>query len=48
MRNDIQEILVTHDEIQKRAIELGEIITKDYQGKDVTLQMERINSFQDI
>ena len=21
---------------------------RDYQGKDVTLQMERINSFQDI
>lgn len=37
MKNDIQEILVTHDEIQQRAIELGKIITKDYQGKDVVI-----------
>lgn len=35
MHNDIEEILFTEEEIQKRVRELGDIITKDYKGKDL-------------
>lgn len=37
MLNDVQEILITRDEIQKRVKELGEKISKDYEGKDLML-----------
>lgn len=30
---DVEEVLVTHEEIVKRCSELGEIIDRDYQGK---------------
>jgi hypoxanthine phosphoribosyltransferase len=33
MHNDIQEILYTADDIRVRVQELGEMITRDYQGK---------------
>lgn len=34
MENDILKILITEEEIQRRIEELGEVITRDYQGKD--------------
>lgn len=37
MENNISEILLTSDEIQKRVEELGEKITNDYKGKDLML-----------
>lgn len=37
MRNNVKEILVSYDEIQKRVKELGQQITQDYKGKDLML-----------
>jgi len=37
MRGDIQEILLTGEEIQAKVIELGEQVTTDYQGKNLLL-----------
>lgn len=37
MHNDIEEILFTEEEIQKRVRELGNIITNDYRGKDLQI-----------
>src|SRR5258707_5231183 len=37
MRGDIQEILLTGEEIQAKVIELGEQLTTDYQGKNLLL-----------
>lgn len=37
MHNDIEEILVTEEQIQQRVRELGAQITQDYQGKDLFL-----------
>jgi len=34
---DMKKVLVTKEEIQKRVQEIGEQITKEYQGKEVTL-----------
>ncbi len=34
MENDIQEILLTEEQIQQRIRELGEELTKEYEGKD--------------
>lgn len=34
MENDIQSILLTQQQIQQRIEELGEILTRDYAGKD--------------
>jgi len=37
MLNDVQEILISKEELQARIKELGEIISKDYEGKDLML-----------
>lgn len=37
MKNDILEILITENELKEKIKELGEIITKDYKGKDIML-----------
>lgn len=37
MLNDVQEILVTEEELRKRNKELGGQISKDYEGKDLML-----------
>src|SRR5712692_2549013 len=37
MRRDIQEVLLTGEEIQAKVIELGEQFTTDYQGKNLLL-----------
>ena len=37
MHGDIQEILLTSEEIQAKVIELGEQVTTDYQGKNLLL-----------
>ncbi|NLN47906.1 MAG: hypoxanthine phosphoribosyltransferase [Clostridiales bacterium] len=37
MKNDILEILITENELKGKIKELGEIITKDYKGKDIML-----------
>ncbi|AIS53265.1 hypoxanthine-guanine phosphoribosyltransferase Hpt [Thermoanaerobacter kivui] len=34
---DIQEILITEEQIKEKVDELGKIITKDYEGKDLVL-----------
>lgn len=34
MENDIQEVLITEEQLQARIRELGEILTKEYEGKD--------------
>lgn len=34
---DIQEILITEEQLKEKVKELGQIITKDYQGKDLVL-----------
>ena len=34
MQNDIQQILLTHEQIQTRIRELGQELTRDYAGKD--------------
>ena len=34
MENDIQEILLTEEQIQDRIRELGEVLTKEYAGKN--------------
>ncbi len=34
MENDIKEILITEDEIQAKVRELGQLLTKEYAGKD--------------
>lgn len=34
MENDIQEILISEEQIQNRIRELGEVLTKEYAGKD--------------
>ena len=36
-KNFLQEILITREELQKRITELGEEISKDYQGKELLL-----------
>ena len=35
MRNDIEKILFSEEDLEKRIAELGEMITKDYQGKEL-------------
>lgn len=35
MRNDVKDVLFSEEEIKKKVIELGEMITKDYAGKDL-------------
>jgi hypoxanthine phosphoribosyltransferase len=37
MHGDIQEVLLTGEEIQAKVIELGEQVTTDYQGKNLLL-----------
>lgn len=37
MLNDVQEILISKEELSKRIKELGETISKDYEGKDLML-----------
>ena len=37
MHGDIQEVLLTSEEIQAKVIELGEQVTADYQGKNLLL-----------
>src|ERR1700730_19165421 len=37
MHEDIEEILVSSDEIQAKVVELGKRITADYQGKNLLL-----------
>lgn len=37
LANDIQEILISADQIQRRVKELGESISRDYQGKEPLL-----------
>ncbi len=37
MHGDIQEVLLTGEEIQAKVIELGEQVTADYQGKNLLL-----------
>lgn len=37
MHKDVKEILYTQEEITQKCQELGALITKDYQGKDVVL-----------
>src|SRR3989442_13078450 len=37
LHNDITEILVTEEEIRSKVVELGEKITRDYQGKTLML-----------
>lgn len=37
MLNDVQEILITREEIQNRVKELGQQISRDYEGKDLML-----------
>ena len=34
MESSIQEVLITEEQIQKKVAELGEILTKEYEGKD--------------
>ena len=34
MERDVQQILLTEEQIQTRIRELGEILTKEYEGKD--------------
>lgn len=35
MRNDVKDVLFSEEEIKKKVIELGKMITKDYAGKDL-------------
>ena len=35
--NDIEQVLITHEEIQSKIAELGRQITQDYQGRDLLL-----------
>jgi hypoxanthine phosphoribosyltransferase len=35
--NDIEQVLITHDEIQSKIAELGRQITQDYEGRDLLL-----------
>jgi hypoxanthine phosphoribosyltransferase len=35
--NDIEQVLITHEEIQSKIAELGRQITRDYQGRDLLL-----------
>ncbi|SCG84218.1 hypoxanthine phosphoribosyltransferase [Proteiniborus sp. DW1] len=37
MKNNVREVLVSHDDIQKKVKEMGQKITKDYTGKDLML-----------
>ncbi|NLK22300.1 MAG: hypoxanthine phosphoribosyltransferase [Epulopiscium sp.] len=37
MKNDIKKILFTEEELAKRVQELGEIISKDYEGEEITV-----------
>lgn len=37
MHKDIKEILLTEDQIRNKVKELGQVITKDYEGKDIVL-----------
>lgn len=34
MEKDIQEVLITEEQIKKRIAELGEVLTREYEGKD--------------
>ena len=34
MESSIQEVLITEEQIQKKVAELGEILTKEYEGKE--------------
>src|SRR5690554_2761830 len=37
MKNDVKEILIDEEKLQKRIKELGQEISKDYKGKDLLL-----------
>ncbi len=37
MHNDIEEVLITQDQLQKKVEELGQQITRDYQGRTMLL-----------
>lgn len=37
MQNDIEEVLISREEIREKVRELGEIISRDYQGKELVL-----------
>ncbi len=37
MKNDVKEVLISCDELQKKTKEIGKKITQDYQGKDLML-----------
>lgn len=37
MKNDLKEILIHEEELQKKIKEIAQEITKDYEGKDLTL-----------
>ncbi|MGB9678933.1 MAG: hypoxanthine phosphoribosyltransferase [Thermoanaerobacteraceae bacterium] len=37
LSEDIEEILLTEQEIKEKTVELGKIITRDYEGKDLIL-----------
>lgn len=37
MHNDVKKILISSEEIQEKVKELGKIITKDYEGKELLL-----------
>ena len=39
MHNDIQEILLSEEQIQNKVKELGEILTADYADKNILLVM---------
>lgn len=37
MKNNVKEVLITYDELQKKIKEIGKNISNDYQGKDLML-----------
>ena len=37
LMKDIRKVLITREQLQKRVAEMGQEITRDYQGKDVVL-----------
>lgn len=37
MKNDVKEVLITYEELQKKIKEIGKNITRDYQGKELML-----------
>lgn len=37
LMKDIRKVLITREQLQKRVAEMGQEITRDYQGRDVVL-----------